>query len=111
MEKCKKCTKCKHYLPLDNFRIKRNGQTLRQCIKCLDKKKASVDRTKCRPLHENKELIAILRAHIVAQFSGGMTWEDYEFLHIHHKVPYRYIETGRSPTLADVAMVLHEHSR
>lgn len=115
MEEGKKCSKCRHFLSMENFRIKRNGQMLRQCIKCLDANKASRKRTKCRAsnrhLHENKELMAILRAHIEAKFSEGMTWEDYEFLHIDHKVPYKYQETGKSPTLADVARALHQHSR
>ncbi|XP_057317444.1 uncharacterized protein LOC130662533 [Hydractinia symbiolongicarpus] len=127
-EEGKACSKCSRSLPLEQFKIKRNGRILRQCIKCLAANKASKERTKCphqrvrskckecgdncpRPLHENNEVIAICMTHIEAQFCDGMTWEHYEFVRIDHRIPFKYIETRRYPTLADVARVLHEHSR
>lgn len=110
MEGTKSCQRCKHYLFPDNFKIKGNGQLTRTCIPCLDKKKVPKERT-CRPGNQPlHELMVICRGHIEAQFSEDMTWEDYEYLHIHHKVPFKYEETGRSPTLADVVKALHKAS-
>ncbi|XP_057292561.1 uncharacterized protein LOC130621274 [Hydractinia symbiolongicarpus] len=44
--KCK-CLKYKHFLSLDSFRIKRNGELTKTCIKCLDAGKALRERAKC----------------------------------------------------------------
>ncbi|XP_057290835.1 uncharacterized protein LOC130613519 [Hydractinia symbiolongicarpus] len=43
----KSCQKCKHFLSLVNFRVLKNGQTTKTCIKCLDKAKHQRAKNKC----------------------------------------------------------------
>ena len=48
MEESKKCTQCKRTLLLEQFRMnKRTGQVTKQCIKCLDIAKKSIEKHKC----------------------------------------------------------------
>ena len=48
MEESKICTQCKRTLLLEQFRMnKRTGQVTKQCIKCLDIAKKSIEKHKC----------------------------------------------------------------
>lgn len=64
-----------------------------------------------KALQGNKELssqeylgcdIATLRAHIEAQLSEAMAWDNYGEWHIDHKVPIKYIEYGDAPSFNEV---------
>jgi hypothetical protein len=45
-----KCTSCNQYLPLDQFRIKKNGTHNKTCSSCLDKMRCqhNIQRSKCK---------------------------------------------------------------
>ena len=52
----KQCTKCKHFLLFEDFRVnKKIGQLTRQCFKCLEKAKMHKKRLKCQ--HERQRSI------------------------------------------------------
>ena len=52
MEK-KQCTKCKHFLLFECFRInKRTAQLTKRCVKCLDNEKMYKENRKCE--HGNR---------------------------------------------------------
>ena len=42
-----RCIQCKRCLSVENFKVKTSGQLARMCIKCLNVKKSSRERTRC----------------------------------------------------------------
>lgn len=78
---------------------------------------ASVVRCRVRDaLRTNKEMpskeylgcdISTFKRHIEAQFTEGMTWQNYREWHIDHKELLKYKQDDEVPTVEEVAERLH----
>lgn len=51
--------------------------------------------------------MSTLRTHIEAQFTEGMSWENYGKWHIDHRIPIKYRKDGEAPPLEEVGRRLH----